>query len=242
MPLTAEDRRRDNEWAQAVKERDGYRCRRCGRGGYVEAAHIFRRELPTRWDLDNGLTLCAGPRGEETCHSWAHSHPNDFLEWAAGLLGSEVFQALQRKANALQKRVPRPFHPVLAEPVGNPDDIVRGADPAYMNPTVRTVPAVLLTCECGTSVLSLDAEEAKAELDAHVKLAHPAHLNSDLTCHVGFGAAHVFQDGPEVFERWCVRPAGHEDNPNDELAEWHWTPPGRWWRGGRRARTQAEVT
>jgi hypothetical protein len=235
MPLTAEDLRRDDEWSREVKDRDGFRCRKCGRGGYVEAAHVFRRELPTRWDVDNGLTLCAGPRGEETCHSWAHAHPMDFVVWAESELGTELFEALNRKAYALQKRVPRPFHPVLSEPVGEPDDQVRGADPAYMDPIVRIVPAVQLACPCGASVLSLDAGEAKREIDAHAEHMHPARRNPDLTCLIGFGGAHRLPDGSEVFERVCVRPKGHEDDPEDPIAEWHWTPGGRWWKGGRRA-------
>jgi hypothetical protein len=109
MSLTAADRRRDIEWSRDVRERDGHRCRRCGRDGHVEAAHIFpRRVRATRWDLNNGLTLCAGPRGEETCHEWGHAHPREFLLWAAEQLGAERFGALRDRALTVAKRVPRP--------------------------------------------------------------------------------------------------------------------------------------
>jgi hypothetical protein len=237
MPLTAEERRRDQEWSLAVRDRDRHQCRRCHTSGHVEAAHVFSRKIrATRWDLANGLTLCAGPSGEETCHVWFDSHrKSGALEWAASVIGQDVFERLQREALTVTKRVPRPFHPVVGEPMGEPDDQVRGADPAYMDPAVRIVSAVLLTCECGVSVLALDGEEAKRELDAHAEHAHSARRNPDLTCLVGFGGSYRLPDGSEVFECHCVRPKGHEDDPEDPIAEWHWTPGGRWWKGGRRA-------
>lgn len=41
-------------------ERDGYKCRYCGKPGN-QPHHIFSRKFAaTRWDLDNLLTLCAG--------------------------------------------------------------------------------------------------------------------------------------------------------------------------------------
>lgn len=101
--ITKEDR----AWAVAVKERDGWRCRRCGktyqRGDRgLQAMHIFsRRFKATRHDLMNGLAGCTG------CHMWGHSHPGEFLEWVASEIGSEALAELKGRAVALRKRTPQ---------------------------------------------------------------------------------------------------------------------------------------
>ena len=46
-------------WAAAVKERDGWRCRKCGKAGRLEADHVTpldRGGAP--FDLANGQALC----------------------------------------------------------------------------------------------------------------------------------------------------------------------------------------
>ena len=59
---------RNPEWAQLVKERDGFTCQKCGDMGDVQAHHIepvaLHPELSD--DLDNGLTLC------KSCHQAVH--------------------------------------------------------------------------------------------------------------------------------------------------------------------------
>lgn len=53
-----------------VKERDGWRCRRCGadrdHGAVIQWAHIIRRSRSkaVRWNIDNGISLC------NSCHVW----------------------------------------------------------------------------------------------------------------------------------------------------------------------------
>lgn len=64
----------DRAWAAEVKQRDGRRCRRCGRGApdgvRLQAAHITsRRNGAQRHDLGNGVTLCVA------CHRWADADP-----------------------------------------------------------------------------------------------------------------------------------------------------------------------
>lgn len=92
----------DAQWAIAVKERDGWQCRRCGgtyayRGGGLHAHHIFTRSRRSaRHLLENGITLCA-PK----CHPWAHSHPRDFLAWAVDELGIEAFEALRARSREM---------------------------------------------------------------------------------------------------------------------------------------------
>lgn len=74
--LTSEDRekRRDTfkqaQWRARVYERDGYTCQCCAdaRGGNLHAHHIepHARNAAVRWDIENGITLCA------PCHRGFH--------------------------------------------------------------------------------------------------------------------------------------------------------------------------
>ena len=62
-----------------VKERDGWTCQRCNtpaRGKGCHWSHVFgRRKYRIRWDLLNGVCLCAG------CHRYFHSNPMLFTNW-----------------------------------------------------------------------------------------------------------------------------------------------------------------
>lgn len=96
---TTEDRRT----SLAVRERDGFMCRRCG-GAHarnstgLHAAHIFTRSRKaTRHDLDNLVALCYG------CHSYFHQHPLEFIQWAEDQLGTEKFEALRKRSQTLVK-------------------------------------------------------------------------------------------------------------------------------------------
>jgi hypothetical protein len=100
----------DIDWSRQVKERDGYICQRCGHGiarGRVEAHHAFKRgKAGTRLDVDNGITLCAGPMTND-CHGWAENNPQDFAAWFRGRIGSVKFEALWEKSEQSTKIVPR---------------------------------------------------------------------------------------------------------------------------------------
>jgi hypothetical protein len=68
--------RLDNLWRDVVKLRAGKKCERCGRTEELHSHHIFERtNFPTRWDLDNGICLCA------LCHSIAHKYDDVFKLW-----------------------------------------------------------------------------------------------------------------------------------------------------------------
>ena len=61
---------RQKPWAQAVISRDKATCTRCGvRDVELHAHHIksFKEHPELRWDVDNGVTLCA------SCHWQEHS-------------------------------------------------------------------------------------------------------------------------------------------------------------------------
>jgi len=74
--------RYDKEWSRLVRERDEYKCQICGKQSkYVNAHHFIRRAiLPTRLDIENGISLCA------QCHTFnsnfsAHQTPAEFKKW-----------------------------------------------------------------------------------------------------------------------------------------------------------------
>lgn len=56
------------KWRQRVKERDGFKCQRCGSDQHLHAHHIkHKAEFPDLYlELENGVTLC------ERCHSDEH--------------------------------------------------------------------------------------------------------------------------------------------------------------------------
>ena len=58
------------KWAKKVKERDGYKCQKCGSTENLQAHHIVPWLQDDagrlRYDLNNGVTLC------RTCHLKAH--------------------------------------------------------------------------------------------------------------------------------------------------------------------------
>jgi 5-methylcytosine-specific restriction endonuclease McrA len=84
--------RADVMWARAVKERDGYICRRCGLIG-EDAHHVATRgrRPDLKHDLDNGLTLCRG------CHNWCHANPVEAV--AAGFLSDESYELAYAEMN-----------------------------------------------------------------------------------------------------------------------------------------------
>ena len=61
--------------SKRIRERDGNRCRRCGRER-VFAHHIFTKtRLATRWVPKNLISLCFH------CHQWAHAAGEEFRAW-----------------------------------------------------------------------------------------------------------------------------------------------------------------
>ncbi len=61
--LTKKDKKElDEAWKLKVKERDNYTCQICKKkvhGLNCHAHHILPKEIKlTKWDLDNGITLC----------------------------------------------------------------------------------------------------------------------------------------------------------------------------------------
>lgn len=115
--ITPEDR----EWSYKVRERDGWKCRWCGKQHTprfsenaqrlvcpsLQAAHLFRRgHGNTRLDLLNGFAMCGGQH-HSCCHTYVDSHRDEFLEWARKELGDAVFEDLQARSKVTKKRAAR---------------------------------------------------------------------------------------------------------------------------------------
>ena len=90
----------DRLWSKCIKKRAGGRCELCGRQGN-EAHHLFKRQYKSvRWDLENGIYLCAGVG---SCHSLAHSKRAEFAEWIIRRKGKEWYDELERRKNTIMK-------------------------------------------------------------------------------------------------------------------------------------------
>jgi 5-methylcytosine-specific restriction endonuclease McrA len=63
---TARKSDRYKAWRMAVFQRDGFKCVECGRSGFIHAHHIkpFSKFPESRFDLDNGKTLCPDCHGK----------------------------------------------------------------------------------------------------------------------------------------------------------------------------------
>ena len=71
----------DKEWAIKVKLKDNGKCIVCGATQHLNAHHIIPRQLKnTRYDLDNGISLC--PKHHRFSFELsAHQNPLAFLTW-----------------------------------------------------------------------------------------------------------------------------------------------------------------
>lgn len=91
------------KWRKAVKERDGYCCRRCRRyDPGVHAHHIAgRKQRPDlRLSVDNGVSLCTA------CHNWVHANPE--AARAEGLMGGESYElAMSRQRDSVTSHQPK---------------------------------------------------------------------------------------------------------------------------------------
>ena len=93
----------DTLWAKAVKENAGNKCEYCGKTEYLNAHHIFTRvNRSTRWDLENGICLCAGHHMLNSRFS-AHGTPLIFADWIRDMRGEKWYKSLRKRADTLVK-------------------------------------------------------------------------------------------------------------------------------------------
>ena len=74
----------DKAWSLAIRKRAGNKCEVCGKKESLNAHHIVgRRNLRLRWELYNGVALCAGHhtfklesahQDSEWFHFWLEEH------------------------------------------------------------------------------------------------------------------------------------------------------------------------
>ncbi|TET08093.1 MAG: hypothetical protein E3J83_04255 [Candidatus Atribacteria bacterium] len=92
----------DKLWAEIVKKRAGNKCEYCRKTTYLNTHHIFSRSnLSVRWDLDNGVCLCAGHH--TLSNNSAHKSPAEFIEWIKEMWGIGWYEDLRKKANQIKK-------------------------------------------------------------------------------------------------------------------------------------------
>lgn len=93
--IRRQKKRLDLLWAAAVKKRDDYVCMACGaiRPKGLTADHIFSRSKnSTRWNIDNGVSLCGIP-----CHIYHKRHQP--MKWSLSVLqmrGMEFIERLEK--------------------------------------------------------------------------------------------------------------------------------------------------
>ena len=94
-------REMDRVWSLIIRSTG--RCAFCGKTSSLNAHHIFgRRNLSTRWDISNGVCLCAG------CHTFsstfsAHQTPMFFDDWIKDLRGERWYSKLCIEAHMTVK-------------------------------------------------------------------------------------------------------------------------------------------
>ena len=92
----------DELWTKVIRQK-GY-CECCGsKNKQLNAHHIFTRSRKaTRWEISNGICLCAG------CHTLssklsAHKTPYEFNKWLEEKKGKKWIDLLCKKSNEIYK-------------------------------------------------------------------------------------------------------------------------------------------
>jgi len=87
----------DHLWSEAVKIKWGFKCAYCGKTQYLQSHHIFSRgKANVRFDLDNGIALCAG---HHTLNDFsAHKSPKAFFEWLEDLVGKNKVNQIEYRS------------------------------------------------------------------------------------------------------------------------------------------------
>ncbi len=98
------DKKLDDAWSKLVKLNAGLQCEYCGtQVKQLHSHHIYTRsKKSTRWDVNNGLSLCAGHHVLSSTFS-AHKTPVEFTEWLYKYKGTEFVDLLRFKANQISK-------------------------------------------------------------------------------------------------------------------------------------------
>ena len=90
----------DKLWSKSVLLNYNYTCAYCGRTketNQIHPHHIYgRRNKSTRWDINNGIALCASHHRRNT--KSAHMDPGWFMHWLREWKGDKFVDDLGFKA------------------------------------------------------------------------------------------------------------------------------------------------
>lgn len=92
----------DRWFSQAIRWRDNWTCRFCGRVAtdvsFIDCAHIVgRRDKACRWEASNAVTLCRDH------HRYFGEHPAEFEDWVKTWMTVADWDALQRQRRMVLK-------------------------------------------------------------------------------------------------------------------------------------------
>lgn len=91
----------DEKWSRLVKLAWGKKCAYCHTDKNLNSHHLFTRtNYSTRYDLDNGICLCAWHHTLSSKFS-AHKTPLEFAERFKEKKGEEFYNNLRRKSKAV---------------------------------------------------------------------------------------------------------------------------------------------
>lgn len=97
------DKKLDDAWSKLVKLKAGMKCEYCGKTTTLNSHHIFSRsKKSTRWDVDNGISLCVAHHTFSSKFS-AHKTPTEFTYWLEGYRGKKYIEKLTLKAHSISK-------------------------------------------------------------------------------------------------------------------------------------------
>lgn len=104
----------DKMASEYVRERDGYKCRKCHKLPHKKglgAAHIFGRDRhELRYDPENLLSLCTA------CHQWFDRNKGDLfndeydgIKWLIKQIGDKALQNLRIRSQITTKKINAQF-------------------------------------------------------------------------------------------------------------------------------------
>ena len=97
------ENRLDLAWSKLVKLRARNKCEYCHKPTGLNSHHIYSRsKKSTRWDVENGISLCASHHTLSSTFS-AHKTSIEFVEWLTDYKGQDFIDRLRLKANTTQK-------------------------------------------------------------------------------------------------------------------------------------------
>ena len=91
-------------WARNIKERDNNCCVICNEKKYLHAHHLLPRELKEfRFDIDNGLSLCA--KHHKYCLTNSpHRNPYLFFKWFESHYPEQSLRLFRKYVDAIKEK------------------------------------------------------------------------------------------------------------------------------------------